>query len=185
MQIDYQPRRGYSRRAVALRHGLLGLIAARPATGYELAKRFEASLTHVWHAQLSQIYPELGRMEESGAIRVAETGPRRRKTYEITEAGLEELRGWLREEPERVRRNEGLLKTYFLWLLEPADAERYLRREAEYHRELGRRFERLAESEPVTPSAPLPTEWAQRYCVELAKWADWAADTVARQAARP
>jgi PadR family transcriptional regulator AphA len=170
---------------VALRHGLLGLIAARPATGYELAKRFEASLTHVWHAQLSQIYPELARLEESGAIRVSETGPRRRKTYEITDAGLEQLRSWLREEPTRVRRNEGILKAYFLWLLEPGEAERYLRREAEYHRELGRRLERLAESEPVTPSAPLPSEWLLRYCDELARWADRAADAAAAGSGRP
>ena len=167
---------------MALRHGLLGLIAARPATGYELAKRFEESLTHVWSAQLSQIYPELARLEATGAIRVVETGPRRRKTYEITDAGLDELRGWLREaEPDRIRRNEAMLKTYFLWLLEPAEAEAYLRREAEHHRDALRRFERLAAETHVTPSAPLPLEWAIRYCAELARWADWAADAVAAQ----
>lgn len=164
---------------MSLRHGLLGLIAARPTTGYELAKLFEASLANVWAAQLSQIYPELGRLLEQGLIRVVETGPRQKKTYEITDEGLAEVRRWLLEvEPDRANRNGAMLRTFFLWLVEPAEAEAYLRREAALHRENLRRFEEASTREPATPSAPLPVEWAIRYSRELALWSEWAADRI-------
>jgi DNA-binding PadR family transcriptional regulator len=137
----------------------------------------------VWSAQLSQIYPELGRLHEAGLVRVVETGPRGRKVYEITDEGLAEVRRWLVEtEPDRAQRNGAMLRTFFLWLLEPAEAEAYLRREAALHRENLRRFEEMAEADPVTPSASLPVEWAIRYCRGLAEWSEWAADVVRAQA---
>ena len=46
---------------MSLRHALLGLLAVQPATGYELAQKFDASLGTAWHASHSQIYPELAR----------------------------------------------------------------------------------------------------------------------------
>ena len=169
---------------VSLRHSLLGLIAAKPTTGYELAKLFQASLANVWSAQLSQIYPELNRLLDADLIRVVETGPRGRKTYEITDAGREDVRRWLVEtEPDRASRNSALLRTFFLWLVEPAEAEAYLRREAAYHRERLRAFEEVADAnEPVTPSSRLPLDWAIRYCRELAAWSEWAADQVRAEA---
>ena len=164
---------------MSLRHGLLGLIAARPTTGYDLAKSFEASLANVWAAQLSQIYPELGRLLEQGLIRVVGTGPRQKKTYEITDEGLAEVRRWVLDvEPDRAHRNGAMLRTFFLWLVDPAEAEAYLRREAAIHRENLRRFEAMSAGEPATPSAPLPVEWAVRYSRELAEWSEWAADRV-------
>ncbi|MEU8279870.1 hypothetical protein ACFYOK_00050 [Microbispora bryophytorum] len=41
---------------MSLRIALLGLLAAaRPASGYDLAKKFETSVSHVWQAGHSQI----------------------------------------------------------------------------------------------------------------------------------
>ena len=54
--------------ALSLRHGLLGLLAGRPMSGYELTKTFDGSLRYVWAAQHSQIYPELGRLLAAGLI---------------------------------------------------------------------------------------------------------------------
>ena len=76
---------------MSLRLALLGLIAEQPMSGYELSKRF-AGPAHVWSAKHSQIYPELARLLQAGLIRHAESGPRGRKTYQITEAGLETVR---------------------------------------------------------------------------------------------
>ena len=84
---------------MSLRHGLLDLLAGEPRSGYDLARYFAASMNNVWPAQHSQIYPELARLAKEGLIaQVGEEGPRRRKTYRTTEAGVEELRRWLREE---------------------------------------------------------------------------------------
>ncbi|MBA3728896.1 MAG: PadR family transcriptional regulator, partial [Actinobacteria bacterium] len=44
---------------MSLRHALLGLLAERPMSGYDLTKVFDSSLAYVWSAKHSQIYPEL------------------------------------------------------------------------------------------------------------------------------
>jgi DNA-binding PadR family transcriptional regulator len=157
------------------------LIAARPSSGYDLTKTFERSLAHAWSARHSQIYPALAKLRTQGLIVQREEGPRRRKVYEITEAGLVEMRRWLIEtEPERSNRNQAILRAFFLWLMSAEEAEAYLRREAEYHRQQLARFREIEESGSfLTPSTPLVLEWGIRYEEALADWAERAADAVA------
>jgi PadR family transcriptional regulator AphA len=133
---------------MALRHALLGALADRPRTGYALLKHFEQSLAYAWPASHSQIYPELARLRAAGLIEQAESGPRGSKTYAITDAGVEEIRRWLRTEPDRRVRSDAALRTFFLWLLEAEDAESQLEREREYWSGILREFERI-ESEPT------------------------------------
>ena len=118
---------------MSLRHALLGALADCPRTGYGLLKHFEQSLAYAWPASHSQIYPELARLRDEGLIEETETGPRNSRTYALTEAGLEEVRRWLRETtPERRIRSDAALRTFFLWLLEPAEAEAQLEGERTY-----------------------------------------------------
>jgi PadR family transcriptional regulator, regulatory protein AphA len=137
---------------MSLRHALLGLLADRPYTGWQLLKHFEGSLAYAWPALHSQIYPELGRLREQGLIEQTGEGPRGAKEYALTPAGLEEVTRWLREMPPgRGVRNEALLRVYFLWLLDADEAASYLEREAAYQRELLAELERIAAvEEPVT-----------------------------------
>jgi DNA-binding PadR family transcriptional regulator len=115
---------------MSLTHALLGLLAAEPGTGYDLRRRFDASLRNAWHASHSQIYPELGRLEERGLAEVVAHGPRRSRTWAVTDAGRTELRRWLTEtEPDRAVRHEPLLRAFLLFLLEPEDRIPVLERE--------------------------------------------------------
>src|SRR3954470_17490808 len=92
---------------VSLRHALLGMLAVQPGTGYELAQRFDSSMSNAWYASHSQIYPELAKLCEGGLLEVVGQGPRRSRTFGITEEGRRELRDWLVEsEPNRSQRNE-------------------------------------------------------------------------------
>ena len=84
---------------MSLRHGLLGLLADGPASGYDLLRRFDNSLVNVWPASQSQLSPELNKLARDGRVEVVEEGGRHRKTYGITEAGRAELRHWLVEVP--------------------------------------------------------------------------------------
>ncbi|MDQ3889136.1 MAG: PadR family transcriptional regulator [Actinomycetota bacterium] len=171
---------------MTLAYALLGLLAAGPRSGYQLAQIFQRSLAHTWSARHSQIYPTLAQLRDDGLIRQSESGPRNRKTYEITEAGLAEVRHWLREtEPERANRHEAMMRVFFLWLIEPEEAERYLRAEADYHRRQLAEFEQiLASGSFVTPSTPLALEWGLRYEAAIATWAESAAAEVAEDARR-
>jgi DNA-binding PadR family transcriptional regulator len=118
---------------MSLRFALLGSLADQPRTGYALLKHFEQSLAYAWPASHSQIYPELARLLEQGLIEQAGSGPRNAKTYAVTGAGLEEIRRWLREtEPDRRVRSDASLRTFFLWLLDPSEAEAQLERERSY-----------------------------------------------------
>jgi DNA-binding PadR family transcriptional regulator len=115
---------------MSLRYALLGMLAAKPGTGYEITRRFDLSLSNAWHASHSQIYPELGRLEEEGLAEVVGTGARNSRTYGVTAAGREELRRWLVEvEPKRNVRNESAVRWFLIMLLEPADRRVALERE--------------------------------------------------------
>jgi DNA-binding PadR family transcriptional regulator len=140
---------------MSLRHGLIGLLAREgPMTGYELTKAFDRSVNFVWHAVQGQIYPELSRLAAQGLIRQTSTGPRGAKRFETTEEGIAELRRWITTvEPTRGTRNETLLRMFFAYLVDPADAEVFLCREAdEYRRQLAILERFAAGPRPKTPS---------------------------------
>lgn len=129
---------------MSLRHAVLGALADQPRTGYALLKHFEQSLAYAWPASHSQIYPELARLLEDGLIEQTASGPRRSKTYALTGDGVEEIRRWLREtEPDRRVRSDAALRMFFLWLLEPEEAEQQLVREQAYWRGILDEFERI------------------------------------------
>lgn len=102
---------------MSLRHALLALLTAQPMSGYDVTKVFDRSVTFVWHAPHSQIYPELRRMEIDGLI-VAESSPRGKhgikRIYSVTATGREELRRWVCEQtpPEQVRDAQRLKSAY-------------------------------------------------------------------------
>jgi DNA-binding PadR family transcriptional regulator len=115
---------------MSLRHAVLGLLAVEPATGYDLAQRFDRSLANAWHAGHSQIYPELARLQEAGMAEVVGEGARRSRTWALTQRGHEELRRWMTEtEPNRSQRNETAVRWFLLSLIAPADRRIVLERE--------------------------------------------------------
>ncbi|WP_433433355.1 PadR family transcriptional regulator [Nonomuraea sp. CA-141351] len=109
---------------MSLRIALLGLLEAiGPASGYDLAKKFEHSLNHVWQAGHTQIYPELVKMAADGLVAVESEGARGRKIYTITPEGTRELHTWLVEhQPAVTVRSETALQAFLLPLLDTDEA---------------------------------------------------------------
>ena len=166
-------------RVGTLGHALLGVLAEQPRTGYALLKHFEQSLAYAWPASHSQIYPELAKLRDAGLIREGDALPRGGRPYELTDAGLDEVRSWLREtEPSRTVRSEAALRLFFLWLLEPGDAEAYLRTEAERTREVLRQLEEIAAQEDPDTSKTraygIALELGLRTTRARLEWAEWA-----------
>src|SRR4051812_44190689 len=82
---------------MALEHAILVSLAERSASGYDLARRFDASIGHFWRASHQQIYKVLGRMDTDGWVSsdlVAQDGRPDKKVYVITDRGREELALW-------------------------------------------------------------------------------------------
>jgi DNA-binding PadR family transcriptional regulator len=85
-----------------LRIAILSLLADRDGTGYELSKAFDSSLTYVWAASQSQIYPELHRLEAEllvEGVDVAQTGRPDKRVYRLTSAGRHHLVEWVAAPP--------------------------------------------------------------------------------------
>ena len=81
-----------------LEHALLVALREQPASGLELARRFDRSIGYFWHATHQQIYRVLARMERDGWTRVshvAQTGRPDKKVYDVTPAGERVLADWL------------------------------------------------------------------------------------------
>jgi DNA-binding PadR family transcriptional regulator len=118
---------------VSLPHALLGLLAAAPATGYDLAREFENDLgRYAWQAGHASIYPELARLAARGLVRVVQEGARGSKTYDITDEGRAELRSWLlRPQGGGVVRNEEVLRMFLIPALDVDDQRALLTRIAE------------------------------------------------------
>ncbi len=165
---------------MSLRHAVLGLLSAGPASGYDLLKTFEISLANVWPATQSQLYSELNRMAEGGLVQVAAEGPRGRKEYAITEAGLDELRHWMTEvEPDRVRRSDMLLRVFFLNVIPPHQAVEYLHRQVDHAEETLAAYEEIKQSiagedDRLAVYGRIALEWGVRYMEMVRTWGQWA-----------
>ena len=170
---------------MSLSHALLGMLSVRQASGYDLMKSFDTSLSNVWPATQSQVYGELNRLAETGLIRVAAEGPRGRKEYALTDEGLAELRKWMVDpRPEPARRSEGLLRVFFLDVLPPEQGLEYLTRQAEGAAVRHERLQALCDSldwtlrDTVTTNGRLVLEYGLRLTAMYEDWARWAAEQV-------
>ena len=100
-----------------LKHGILGLLNYGDMTGYEIMTVFRDSLSHFWVAQTSQIYRELGTLEDKGWIQsthVEQESRPDKNVLSITETGREELLRWLRDDKvKKTVRSPILMHTFF------------------------------------------------------------------------
>ncbi len=97
-------------------YGLLGLLAVRSWTGYELTRQIRRSLRFVWSVSDGHLYREQRRLVDLGWATVEEepAGRRSRKRYTITAAGRTALAAWLDTEPEEPHfQIEGVLRMFF------------------------------------------------------------------------
>jgi PadR family transcriptional regulator, regulatory protein AphA len=109
---------------MSLDHILLGFLR-EPASGYDLKAMLEKVSRHFWHAELSQIYPTLKRLERQGLLESRSQPPDRgpdRRVYRITDEGRTELHRWLQDGPAVGRdRLEYVAQVFFLGQLEGVD----------------------------------------------------------------
>lgn len=140
-------RTAHAKASTTLQCALLGLLARRPLTGYEVLKRFGRSVVFFWNAKQSQIYAELRRMERLGLVRSRVEIQRRRpnrRHYAMTAAGRAALREWLEAPtPAQPIKDEMLLRTFFSDALEPARVAAGLRRHADVNERVLAEFESI------------------------------------------
>lgn len=89
--------------AVSLRDAVLAALLDGEASGYDLAKRFDASVANFWMATPQQLYRELDRLAEQGLIRARVVQQERRpnkRMFSLTESGHAAIREFTARAPK-------------------------------------------------------------------------------------
>jgi PadR family transcriptional regulator AphA len=133
---------------------VLGLIAAadKPTTPYDLKQMHAAGIGGFWTLNHAQLYAEPDRLVEGGYLTVdLETGGRRRKLYELTDAGRKALADWIATPSDEFTelRDLGLLQLFF-----GADPKAVAEVQLRIHGEALARYEALAETAAQWPEGP-------------------------------
>jgi DNA-binding PadR family transcriptional regulator len=118
---------------------LLGLLERRPSHGYDLKRGYDAMFGRDRPVRSGQVYATLSRLARDGKVLVGESEPGAgpdRKRYMITDAGREEVEGWLSTpiEPEPHLQTE-LFAKVVLALILGRSAKRYLELQRAAHME--------------------------------------------------
>jgi DNA-binding PadR family transcriptional regulator len=115
------------------------MIALRgPSTPYDLKRAVGHSVGYFWHFPHAQLYSEPDRLTELGLLALSvETGGRRRKTYSLTPAGRDALRGWLASPTNEhfQMRDVAELKLFFNEVGEPSDVTNLAHEQIKQHQQ--------------------------------------------------
>jgi len=162
---------------------LLGLLAIRPWTAYELTQQMQRALRWAWPRSEAGIYAKIKELEPAGLATAVEegVGNRTRTRYEITAAGRDAAREWLHTEPAEPRVElEILLRLFLADLGEPGDLRQAL---AATRRQVAEQLGSLGDilDEYAGDSAPFPDRahinvlfmhFSTRWLVHLLDWCD-------------
>jgi DNA-binding PadR family transcriptional regulator len=102
---------------MSLKACILGILALRDMTGYELKNTFDRSVSYVWSSSSTQIYAALKSLAKDDLVEsvlvLQESKPNKR-VYKITPEGLNHLQEWLISPAEpRFERNDFLVRIFF------------------------------------------------------------------------
>lgn len=170
-------------------YALLGLLAVRSWSTYELTRQMDRSLGRIWPRAQSKLYEEPKKLVEQGLARAREerVGDRPRTVYSITPRGRRALADWLTEPAVGPPlESEHLLKIFFAEhgtrqdaLATLASARAWAAERNEGNLEAGTAY---LEGRGPFPERAAQTMLVGRFLTEfyrlVAEWADWASDIV-------
>lgn len=98
-------------------YAILGLLAIRPWTTYELAQQMDKALGQFWPRTRSKLYEEPKKLVALGLARATDeaTGKRPRTVYAITPKGRRALQAWMKTPtgPKPALEFETLVRVFF------------------------------------------------------------------------
>jgi DNA-binding PadR family transcriptional regulator len=172
-------------------YALLGLLALRPWSAYELAQQATRSLRYAHPRTESHLYEEAKRLLRMGWAKTHTeyVGRRQRTVYEITGDGRLALRAWFATPPRNPQLEfEALLRVLFADQTDHATLDRCLEETAEGARRLyDDAAERLLRPYVTDESAPFPERrhiaalvaaFVADYLRLVERWSEFARDEV-------
>jgi PadR family transcriptional regulator, regulatory protein AphA len=167
-------------------YAVLGLLAIRPWTTYELAKQVQRSLRWFWPRAERKLYDEPKRLVADGLATAARehTGRRGRSVYTITDAGRAALRSWLDEPVAPPTTDfEGMVKVFFA---DAGSTEQLLESLGRIEEQAKERVEEIAAMAATRPLAFPQRAHLSALTMQLVReqeevtqrWAHWAGEQV-------
>ena len=106
---------------MVLKNAVLSLLTFRAMSGYDLKKKLDKTIGHIWSTTQSHVYKVLHELESTGLViaeEIEQSGRPNRKIYSITSEGEKELQQWwsVPLECDPVR-EAWLIQIYFAHLL--------------------------------------------------------------------
>lgn len=166
-------------------YAILGLLAIRPWSAYELTKQMTRTLSQVWPRAESHLYLEPTRLVEAGLATATRTRQhqRGRVVYAITPAGRAALESWLREPAApTVLQSETMIKVLFGNMMSTEQLRQHLRTFAEEAEAIETPWRAIAR-EYIDGGGPFPERihvnalyWVllDRWARLRSEWATWA-----------
>ena len=163
---------------------ILGMLAGRPRSGYEIKQLVDSSARFFWAASYGQIYPELKRLEDAGLIKGSDAsqGARQRNVYKLTAKGRRAAEAWIAREPEVYElRDEGLLELFFAGAIDPSRTAEIARERAASSaataaelRAVQEQIDEKGQHEGPEHSPDAGSLAVLRYGIEMSEWAaEW------------
>jgi PadR family transcriptional regulator, regulatory protein AphA len=170
-------------------YAMLGMLAIRPWTAYELAKQVDRGLGQFWSRARSNLFGEPKKLVARGlATAVADqVGKRPRTVYTITPEGRETLRGWLARPGEGPALEfEEILKIFFADSSTKRDTLAAVQRISQWAAERNVENASIARSYldgtgPFQDRAAvlaLTGRFLTDFADMVARWADWAGEII-------
>ncbi|MDF5755669.1 PadR family transcriptional regulator [Spongiactinospora sp. TRM90649] len=184
---------------MSLRHAVMAALLEGEASGYDLAKGFDASVANFWMATPQQLYRELDRMFAEGLVQARVVQQERRpdkRLFSLTDDGLRALREFTATPPRPGAMREELMVQVQAVDAGDADAVRAAIEErkawaeakiARYERLRGRLLgdrdedEFLAGAERIGPYLTLARGLSFEH--ENRRWCEWALAVLRRRSA--
>jgi DNA-binding PadR family transcriptional regulator len=158
---------------------VLGLLSEGERSGYDLLKRAEGSVAHMWSPAKSQLYAVLPRLVAAGlATRrdVRQTARPDKQVYRLTRAGRAAVREWLETAPPKSW-DELLLKVFFAKL---SSRTALLRQLDDYEAQQRAMLDAYQAISPATRHGALTLEYGLELVPVRLAWLDKARRELAR-----
>ena len=174
---------------MSVRHALLALLSEGPKYGLQLREEFEAGTGEVWPLNVGQVYTTLQRLERDGLVESDDAevaGPQ--KGFQITEAGQQELAGWLRTPPDLASppRDELVMKVLVAVRVPGTDVHEVIQVHRRYLVELMQQWTRIKEAEAEADLALALVVDAELFRLDaVIRWLDTADGRLKRAALDP
>lgn len=97
---------------MSLSHAILAALLDGQASGYDLAKRFDASVANFWPATRQQLYRELDKLEDRRLVTatlVRQTGRPDKRVFRLNAGGRKELHAFIASGPRTSKIRDELL----------------------------------------------------------------------------